>query len=196
MSKKKTLGTGSERGTYKWGDKHPWAEGRFFSNYVSQNGRVNEQWMTKDKLEARRERARIAKEKSRGGKKINRQTGSERGFFKMGDVHPVYPDYRFVFYSKNGDGFSEYWTTESKYNQNVAKRSDRNAKRRDKVGHWSGKPAFPLLYQFRDILNSKHPYASSNGMFHVDHIERLADGGKHEESNLQLSTATWNLLKG
>ena len=194
--KDRTIGTGSERGTYKWGDKHPWINGRVFGRYFVQLNKLQEQWLTKEKFELNRESARKLKEESRGGKKLNLQTGSDRGVFHMSDRHPIHSGYRFLQYSVRNGKALEYWTTEAKWRKSMAKKSDHNAKRRGKVGHWSSKPAFPLLYQFRDVLNSKHPYTVHTGMFHVDHVKRLSDGGKHEESNLQLSTAAWNLLKG
>jgi hypothetical protein len=194
--KDKTIGTGSERGTYKWGDKHPWLEDRLFGRYFVQLDRLQEQWMTKEKFDKGRENARKLKEKSRGGKKLNLQTGSDRGGFCMSDKHPIHSGYRFLQYAVRKGVTVEYWTTEAKWKISMAKKSDNNSKRRDKVGHWSSKPAFPLLYRFRDILNSQHPYAVHTGMFHVDHIKRLADGGEHVEGNLQLSTASWNLAKG
>jgi len=195
--KDKVIGTGSERGTYKWGDKHPWLEDRLFARYFVQLGKLQEQWMTVEKFEYNRESARLAKERSRGGKKLNLQTGSEWGTFKMSQKHPTHDGYRFMQYTRRNDGsVMEYWTPESKWKKKMALKSDNNTKRRSKIGSWSSKPAFPLLYRFRDLLNSKHPYTAHTGMFHVDHIVRLADGGKHEESNLQLSTASWNLSKG
>jgi len=195
--KNRTIGTGSERGTYKWGDKHPWLEGRLFGRYFVQLGKLQEQWMTAERFEFDRENARKLKEKSRGGKKLNLQTGSARGSFHMSDKHPIHGEYRFLQYNTKADGTQhEYWTTEAKWKKSMAKKSDNNSKRRDKVGNWSSKPAFPLLYQFRDVLNSQHPYTVHTGMFHVDHVKRLADGGSHAEDNLQLSTASWNLAKG
>ena len=94
--KDKVIGTGSERGTYKWGDKHPWLEDRLFARYFVQLGKLQEQWMTVEKFEYNRESARLAKERSRGGKKLNLQTGSEWGTFKMSQKHPTHDGYRFM----------------------------------------------------------------------------------------------------
>lgn len=47
------------------------------------------------------------------------------------------------------------------------------------------------FYKFRDILNEIH----GKTMFHVDHRKALARGGSHHPSNIQLTTAEYNVKK-
>lgn len=46
-------------------------------------------------------------------------------------------------------------------------------------------------YLFRDALNRVH----GKTMFHVDHKEAIARGGRHHPDNLQVTTATYNVKK-
>jgi hypothetical protein len=194
-TRRKSIGTGSKRGTYKWGDKHPWLEDRLFYGYSTQHGRLREQWMTTEKWEGAKENNRILQH-SKTRQKPDLQTGSVHGDFSMSDVHPKHGGYRFIqHYKKNGSTL-EYWTTEAKWLDIKARKAEESTRRRAAIGVDEDKQAFPLLYKFRNILNRQHPYAPHTGMFHVDHIKRIADGGSHTESNLQLTTAAWNLSKG
>lgn len=200
MPKKSTIGTGSDYGTYKWGDPHPRLSDRVFSSYVKQNGKCYEQWMTRETWEKRRESARrlrkSAKDELRGREYVNPQTGSEKGTYTRRDKHPSL-DLVFWSYSKNHNGeWKEYWVSPDKFQSNNAAVSENNAKRRVKVGTYP-EGRNKELYAFRDLLNSKHShYMPHTGMFHIDHVEPISRGGKHESSNLRLTTAAFNLSKG
>lgn len=195
MGKSYTIGTGSKRGTFKWGDPHPTIRGKVFAAYVRQNGKDHEQWMDLDKWKERREKARLHKERSRGGKKPNKQTGSDWGYYKRGDKHPTI-DLLFWSYGKYKGAARELWVTPEKFSDNRAKVSRNNARRRDKVGTYP-EGSDLLLYKFRDILNQRHShYAPRNGAFHIDHVTPIHKGGRHVSQNLRLTTAEFNLKKG
>tara|TARA_R110000744_G_scaffold293849_1_gene404145 strand:- start:250 stop:849 length:600 start_codon:yes stop_codon:yes gene_type:complete len=194
-TRRKKIGTGSKRGTYKWGDKHPWLDDRVFSQYIKSGDKVQEQWTSLGKWEENKEKNRILQH-SKTRQKPDLQTGSVRGDFSMSDTHPNHSGYRFIQHYKKDGSTLEYWTTEAKWLDIKARKAEESTRRRAAIGVDEDKQAFPLLYKFRNILNCQHPYAPHTGMFHIDHVRRIADGGRHVEGNLQLATAAWNLSKG
>jgi len=88
------------------------------------------------------------------------------------------------------------WALDNPGNVSVTKYNDRlkRSGRGDEIIKWSDfskeeQEQINAIYKHRDELNQL------SGKWEVDHIQSVADGGKHEASNLQVITAKENHKK-
>jgi len=111
--------TGNPRGTYKFGDKHPFIANRYFKGYS--NGR--ELWQTLDGIIKCAKRQNTTEFSGWSDRPVKGflQTGNEVGTYSYGDPHPLILDRYFCGYSKTG---SENWFT-SKVWEKIKPKEDR-----------------------------------------------------------------------
>ena len=184
------------KGTWKRSDKHPTSEGLIFDRY---NG-SREVWTTLAKMDAKRSYEKMWRRRDRGGseelRKVEYNTGSERGTFHLWDKHPTRAGMFFYRYQVICGNLRESWCNQEKMGnakdyEKIARLNRRAAIEGSELAE--GDEALILaFYAIRDIKNNAH----GRIMYHVDHRIPLARNGTHHPSNLQLATASWNLRKG
>jgi hypothetical protein len=104
MNRKSKLQTNKPKGFFKFRDPHPNLKGYEFSSYANNPPYFTENWVKTSSLPCK--------------KKVNLQTGSERGFYKYRDSHPKIEGRLFLGYQpkKNKKGtYGEIWKPKDKF---------------------------------------------------------------------------------
>lgn len=188
MGKTKKIGTGSERGTFSKGDKHPWLEGRTFYQYVTVDGICQEHWMTPEQSSKRKA---YIKKRTKLRSLINRkkvkshQTMLPKGYFKRGDKHPWQAS---LLFSQHRNGREEWISEEA-----IEKRELTNARYRHSMRGTSIKSESKRIDQ---LYLMRRRVSDCTGIeFQVDHTVPISKGGTHTLNNLEVVPAIWNSKK-
>jgi 5-methylcytosine-specific restriction endonuclease McrA len=190
MLNQKKLQTNKPKGSFRFRDKHPSAEGLRFAKY--RDGK--EYWITEEAFQRDLgNRDKREKRLNKGVEKVNQikaQSGLPLGSFSRGDNHPtldlVFNSYQTYSWSNEK---AERWQTRSQRSTHQSKATERQSIRNR--GRQNESEETQAIYKQAARLNN----ILQGNVFHVDHTIPLSRGGKHEPNNLQIVPASWNLSK-
>lgn len=209
---KNSVQTGSEKGTFKFGNPHPSIADRFFAGYVKRSGgKIQESWLSAASIAKKRNRNKKYSEENKeqiaSYQKQYRQDNKEsleayyQNYFEENKEEiKAYKAqyalenkehmtlYRQQYYEANKDKLTKQQRIY--YLENADKYASQSAARRRKLAEAPQAAACIPFY------SAARRVAKCLGIsFHVDHIQPLSKGGSHSPTNLQIVPANWNLSK-
>jgi hypothetical protein len=169
----RSIQTGSKRGTYKDGDPHPSVPDRFFAVYRKfPDGSPKEEWRSLKAQEALRKRQKAYRDSHKEEAK------------KYGEKY-------------RRDNREDLREKKKAYLQKTLARHNARAKayKHKKRKEYNKLPKEERKCVIRFYEAAQRISKCLGVSFHVDHIQPMSRGGKHNRTNLQVVPAKWNISK-